>query len=52
MVTLVFGLLSFGLMPAGPTQTASWFRGKKGWFTARYDTPKAFLMCWTDSEQR
>jgi len=23
-------------MPAGPTQTASWFRGKKGWFTARY----------------
>ena len=36
IVTLAFGLLSFGLMPAGPTQTASWFRGKKGWFTARY----------------
>jgi hypothetical protein len=35
LVTLVFGLLSFGLMPAGPTQTASWFRGKKGWFTPR-----------------
>ncbi|KAK4451262.1 major facilitator superfamily domain-containing protein [Podospora aff. communis PSN243] len=35
LVTLVFGLLSFGLMPAGPTQTSSWFRGKKGWFTPR-----------------
>ncbi|KAK0655033.1 major facilitator superfamily domain-containing protein [Cercophora newfieldiana] len=35
LVTLIFGLLSFGLMPAGPTQTASWFRGKKGWFTPR-----------------
>ncbi|KAK4208013.1 major facilitator superfamily domain-containing protein [Rhypophila decipiens] len=35
MITMVFGLLSFGLMPAGPTQTASWFRGEKGWFTRR-----------------
>ncbi|KAK3364565.1 major facilitator superfamily domain-containing protein [Lasiosphaeria hispida] len=35
VITLIFGLLSFGLMPAGPTQTASWFRGKKGWFTPR-----------------
>ncbi|KAK1830627.1 major facilitator superfamily domain-containing protein [Podospora conica] len=35
VVTLIFGLLSFGLMPAGPTQTASWFRGKKGWFSPR-----------------
>lgn len=22
-------------MPAGPCQTASWFRGKKGWFSER-----------------
>jgi len=30
------GLFSFGLMPAGPTQTGgSWFRGPKGWFTKR-----------------
>ncbi|KAK5652713.1 hypothetical protein OQA88_10307 [Cercophora sp. LCS_1] len=35
LITLVFGLLAFGLMPAGPTQTKSWFRGKKGWFTKR-----------------
>ncbi|VBB84817.1 Putative Protein similar to YIL166C of Saccharomyces cerevisiae [Podospora comata] len=35
MVTLVFGILSFGLMPAGPTQTAGWLRGEKGWFTPR-----------------
>ncbi|KAK0726823.1 major facilitator superfamily domain-containing protein [Lasiosphaeria miniovina] len=35
LITLIFGLLAFGLMPAGPTQTASWFRGKKGWFTPR-----------------
>ncbi len=34
-MTLIFGIVSFGLMPAGPTQTASWFRGKKGWFTPR-----------------
>lgn len=23
-------------MPPGPTQTANWSRGKKGWFTERY----------------
>lgn len=39
MVTLVFGILSFGLMPAGPTQTAGWLRGEKGWFTPRYVLP-------------
>lgn len=32
-VTAIIGILSWGLMPAGPCQTASWFRGKKGWFT-------------------
>ncbi|KAK3372658.1 major facilitator superfamily domain-containing protein [Podospora didyma] len=35
LVTLMFGLLAFGLMPAGPTQTASWFRGRDGWFSPR-----------------
>jgi sugar phosphate permease len=36
LLTLVIGIASFILMPASPTQTASKFRGKKGWFTARY----------------
>ncbi|TLD23016.1 hypothetical protein PspLS_07062 [Pyricularia sp. CBS 133598] len=35
LVTLIIGLLAFGLMPAGPCQTANWFRGKKGWFSER-----------------
>ncbi|KAJ9162227.1 MFS general substrate transporter [Coniochaeta hoffmannii] len=35
LVTLVVGCLSFLLMPAGPCDTASWFRGKKGWFTEK-----------------
>ncbi|KAK4130237.1 MFS general substrate transporter [Trichocladium antarcticum] len=35
LLTLVIGLLSFVLMPAGPCQTASSFRGKKGWFSER-----------------
>ncbi|KZT50289.1 putative transporter [Calocera cornea HHB12733] len=34
-LTLIIGLLSFGLMPPSPTQTASWFRGRNGWFTPR-----------------
>lgn len=34
-MTLVIGLLAFGLMPPSPTQTANWFRGKKGWFNER-----------------
>ncbi|KAI1398605.1 MFS general substrate transporter [Hypoxylon fuscum] len=38
LVTLIVGLFSFVLMPAGPCQTANWFRGKKGWFTAREET--------------
>lgn len=36
--TLVIGILSFALMPAGPCQTASWFRGRKGWFSERYES--------------
>ncbi|KAI1495718.1 phthalate transporter [Biscogniauxia marginata] len=33
--TLIVGLFSFVLMPPGPCQTQSWFRGKHGWFTPR-----------------
>jgi hypothetical protein len=36
LITLIVGIASFILMPASPTQTASKFRGKKGWFTERY----------------
>jgi len=35
IVTLIIGILSWGLMPPGPTQTKNWFRGKNGWFTDR-----------------
>lgn len=38
LLTLVVGLAAFILMPASPTQTASTFRGKKGWFTEREET--------------
>ncbi|KAI1469392.1 MFS general substrate transporter [Daldinia caldariorum] len=38
LITLIVGLFSFVLMPAGPCQTASWFRGKNGWFTPREET--------------
>ncbi|KAM0255378.1 hypothetical protein ACHAQJ_005820 [Trichoderma viride] len=35
LMTLVVGLLAYGLMPAGPCQTRNWFRGKTGWFSER-----------------
>lgn len=35
IVTLIIGILSWGIMPPGPTQTRNWFRGKKGWFNER-----------------
>ncbi|PON24346.1 MFS transporter [Trichoderma gamsii] len=35
LLTLVVGLFAWLLMPPGPCQTASWFRGKKGWFNER-----------------
>ncbi|KAH8668663.1 major facilitator superfamily domain-containing protein [Xylariales sp. PMI_506] len=38
ILTLLFGLLSYGLMPASPCQTSSWFRGKDGWFNEREET--------------
>ncbi|TDZ15739.1 putative transporter [Colletotrichum orbiculare MAFF 240422] len=38
LLTLVIGILGFLLMPAGPCQTPSWFRGKDGWFSEREET--------------
>ncbi|KAI1814933.1 permease of the major facilitator superfamily [Poronia punctata] len=38
LITGTIGLLSFVMMPPGPTQTASWSRGKEGWFTAREES--------------
>ncbi|EXJ76893.1 hypothetical protein A1O3_10050 [Capronia epimyces CBS 606.96] len=38
LLTLIFGLAAFVLMPPGPCQTANWARGKKGWFTEREET--------------
>ncbi|PQE07718.1 phthalate transporter protein [Rutstroemia sp. NJR-2017a BVV2] len=35
MLTLVVGLLAAVLMPSSPTSTASFFRGRDGWFTVR-----------------
>ncbi|OJD34291.1 phthalate transporter [Diplodia corticola] len=35
ILTLAIGLLAYVLMPPGPTQTANWARGKKGWFDER-----------------
>ncbi|KAF6819179.1 transporter YIL166C-like protein 3 [Colletotrichum plurivorum] len=43
LMTLVIGIFGFLLMPAGPCQTASWFRGKNGWFTERQVLPSSHL---------
>jgi hypothetical protein len=32
---MVIGASAIVMMPAAPTNTASWFRGKDGWFTER-----------------
>ncbi|OHW89564.1 MFS general substrate transporter [Colletotrichum incanum] len=37
LLTMSIGFMSFLLMPAGPTQTASWVRGKNGWYTPRQE---------------
>ncbi|KAF3355087.1 hypothetical protein VDGD_07982 [Verticillium dahliae] len=37
LITFVAGVFGFLLMPAGPCQTASWFRGKQGWFSKRQE---------------
>lgn len=34
-LTAIVGVLSWFYLPPSPTQTASWFRGKDGWFTER-----------------
>jgi len=36
--TCLCGLLSFAMMPPGPTQTGAWFR-PNGWFTERLVYP-------------
>lgn len=38
LMSLLIGIFAFALMPAAPTATASWFRGKKGWFTPREES--------------
>ncbi|QIW97774.1 hypothetical protein AMS68_003292 [Peltaster fructicola] len=35
MLTGIIGILSYFYLPPSPTQTASWFRGKSGWFNER-----------------
>lgn len=35
ILTLIVGLLAFVLMPSSPTSTASWIRGRSGWFSER-----------------
>jgi hypothetical protein len=35
--TGIIGVSAFFFMPASPTQTAGRLRGRKSWFTERYD---------------
>lgn len=35
LITLVVGLLAYGLMPSSPTSSTGWLRGEKGWFSER-----------------
>ncbi|KAF4122340.1 transporter [Geosmithia morbida] len=35
ILTLTIGIAAWFLMPAGPTQTKGWLRGKNGWFDER-----------------
>ncbi|KAL0575234.1 hypothetical protein V5O48_006725 [Marasmius crinis-equi] len=37
ILTLCVGLISFAMMPAGPTQTKAWYR-PKGWFNEKEET--------------
>lgn len=37
LITGVVGLVSYLYLPPSPCQTASWFRGKDGWFTERQE---------------
>jgi len=37
-LTAIIGILSWFYMPPSPTQTKSWFRGRKGWFNEREET--------------
>lgn len=42
-LTLLIGLISFVMMPPGPTQTKAWYR-PKGWFTERSVLRNFFVM--------
>ncbi|KAL9623144.1 MAG: hypothetical protein Q9160_002459 [Pyrenula sp. 1 TL-2023] len=51
LITFVFGLAAFALMPPSPTQTANWSRGKKGWFTERQVGNLTLLLLKTTREE-
>lgn len=34
-LTGIIGIITYFYLPPSPTQTASWFRGKNGWFSER-----------------
>ncbi|KAJ5463727.1 hypothetical protein N7475_008671 [Penicillium sp. IBT 31633x] len=36
-LTFMIGVISWFYLPPSPTETASWFRGKDGWFTERQE---------------
>ncbi|KAJ3055818.1 hypothetical protein HK097_009122 [Rhizophlyctis rosea] len=38
ILTLFIGIFSYFYLPPSPTQTASYFRGKNGWFSEREET--------------
>ncbi len=40
IITASVGVSAFFFMPPSPTQTAGFPRGKKGWFTERYEAPR------------
>ncbi|KAJ9142919.1 MFS general substrate transporter [Pleurostoma richardsiae] len=45
LITLVVGGMGFLLMPAGPCQTKSWFRGKKkGWFNEKNNREETIIV--------
>lgn len=38
LVTLAVGIVAAFYLPASPTETKGWLRGKEGWFTEREET--------------
>jgi len=43
MLTGLIGIISWFYLPPSPTQTASKFRGKKGWFNEREEKISQYL---------